>query len=411
MNHNIFGHFYKVNGKIFYHKIEAILEANKTKSEVTWHFYDDIFKSYDWTKEPDFSLDDFYYRRALQIREKYDYVVILCSGGADSTNVVKSFLNNNIFPDEIIASAPLEGLNSYEFTTANSNHSNTMSETKFAQLPLIDEIKQKYPNIKVTLHDYFKDMIDYQPEEWLHLCEDWVHPSSLARYRFERIKHLKNLAESGKRIAFVYGIDKPVLILGSGNKSILSVVSDLTVNVQRPPFDVNYPNVDNVLFYWTPDLIPMMIKQAHQVAKWIFLPENKKALRYFGIYDRIMKTSFIENRMRHSKYERAIVPCIYPSTHRVVFQAEKPASIFLGEHDDWFYKLHNKTILYQMMVQDSFRFLKKIDPMYLNKQRSGLITYSKYYNIGDITNFCKDINLVNSLTDVPEILASHYLGI
>lgn len=394
------GRFYKVKDKIFHNKIEAILYANKSKADVTWHFYQEIFEKVNWIVEPDLSLDSLYAKRASQIRDQYDYVVILCSGGADSTNVVKSFINNDIFPDEIIASAPLEGLNNFDFNDTDSSHCNTMSETKFAQLPLIDDISQKYPNIKITLHDYFQDILDYQPEEWLYLCEDWVHPSSLSRYRFERHKHLKNLAESGKKIAFVYGIDKPILVVGKNYESLTLNFSDLTVNVQRPPFNENYPNVDNVLFYWTADLPELMVKQAHVLGKWIFQKQNQHALRFLTVYDRAMKTSYVDNRMRHSKYERAIVPCIYPSTYRKVFQAEKPSSLFLGEHDFWFYKLHKDTTSYQMMLSDSINFLNKIDYKYLNRQKSGLVTYHNTYRLGPLKNFCTDSEILKSIVNL-----------
>jgi hypothetical protein len=404
-------HYYKVENQIFYHKMDAILYANNSKKEVNWYFHNDVFQSLDWLTEPITDLTEYYKQRALQVRNSFDYVVIMCSGGADSTNALKSFTDNNIMPDEIIASAPLEGLNNFKFNDSDRTHHNTMSETKFAQLPLINDISQKYPNIKITLHDYFSDILNYQPEEWLYQCEDWVHPSSLARYRIEKHRHLKNLAESGKRIAFVYGIDKPILAIGPNYGSLFLVLSDLTVNVQRPPFQEKYPNVENILFYWTPDLPQMMIKQAHTVAKWIFKKENHKALKYLAVYDRAIKTTYIENRYRHSKYERAIVPCIYPTTYRKIFQAEKPSSLFLGEHDSWFYQLHKNTLSYQMMVSDSVNFIKKIDDKYLNKQRSGFVTFNQSYNLGPLTNFCRDSDLIRTLTDVPEYLLNHYLDI
>lgn len=405
---NKLGFYYKVNDQIFYNKIDAVTYASKTLADVTWHFHQDIFNAVDWTVEPELSLDDFYRLRATQIREEYDYVVILCSGGADSTNVVKSFLNNGILPDEIIAAAPLDGLNNYNFNANDTSHINTMSETKYAQLPLMDEISKKYPNIKITLHDYFQDMLDYQPEEWLYQCEDWVHPSSRARYRYERVSHLKNIAESGKRIAFVYGIDKPTLTVDDATGDIFTVFADLPVNVQRPAFDREYVNVDNVLFYWTGDLPLMMVKQAHELAAWIFKLENANALKYLRIHSRATKTSWAENRLRHSRYERAIVPCIYPSTHRSVFQAEKPTSIFLGEHDGWFYQLHNKTMLNQMMVSDTVSFFKKINLKYINPGNNGFQTYINSYKVGNISNFTTNQDLFKGMLGLPEALVARY---
>lgn len=405
---NKLGFFYKVENQIFYNKIDAILHANKTLSEVTWHFHEDIFKNINWNKEPDLELDEWYRIRAKQIRENYDYVVILCSGGADSTNVVKSFLNNSIWPDEIIAAAPISGLNNFDYNSKDSSHLNTMSETKFAQLPLMDEISNLYPNIKITLHDYFQDMLDYKPEEWLYQCEDWVHPSSRARYRYERIPHLKKIAESGKRIAFVYGIDKPTLTIDDSTGDIYTVFTDLVVNVQRQAFDLEYFNVDNVLFYWTDQLPLMLVKQAHQLSKWILKEENFHALRYLRIQSRANSTSWAENRLRHSKYERAIVPCIYPKTHRPIFQAEKPISTFLGEHDGWFYQNHSKTFLSQMMISDTINFFKKINSKYINAGKNGFQTYKNLYKIGNVKDFTKNQEIFKNILGLPEVLVSRY---
>ena len=396
--------YYSVGDRIFHHKIDAVMQSAKDSLPVEWHFHKEIFKSIDWTQEPETSLDDFYRIRAQQIRDSYDYVVILCSGGADSTNVINTFLNNKIMPDEVIASAPMEGLRDYKFNSTDTSHTNTISETIYAQIPLMQEIASKYPSLKITLHDYFQDMLSYKPEEWLYTCEDWIHPSSAARYNFEKHKHLKDLAESGKRIAFVYGIDKPVIVKWKDNH-LYSFLTDLTVNVPRPAFNQQYPNVDNVLFYWTPDLPLMMVKQAHVVAHWMFKNENARPLSYMYDHNRMVNETFEEQRARHSKYERSIVPAIYPSTCRKVFQAEKPESLFLGEHDNWFYKHHSSVKALDMMVSDVRNFFKKIDSQHINRGNNGFKFLINQYRIGPIEKFdprSREIS-IQDLTSLPSI--------
>jgi hypothetical protein len=388
MMRNSIGPHYSVGENVFINKIDAILYANQTLATVNWHFHEDKFSTVDWTVEPEESLDYWYKLRAQEIRDTYDYVVILCSGGADSTNVVKTFLNNNIKIDEIIAAAPMEGLRDYSFNDKDPSHSNTISETIYAQIPLIKEISSQHPEVKITLHDYFQDMLDYDTDEWLYRCDDWIHPSSAARYRYERVTHLRNLAEAGKRIAFVYGIDKPSLIVGESD-DVYIIFSDVAVNVKRPPFDREYPNVDTVMFYWTPTVPELLIKQAHSVAKWIYKPENSTALKYLNYYKTAKRMTFEERRYNNSKYERAIVPCIYPTTSKKIFQAEKPSKLFLGEHDDWFYQLHNKTRTFEMILSDTNNFYKNIDSKYLNSAGNGFNIFGNYYKIGKVNDFNK----------------------
>jgi hypothetical protein len=380
---------YEVGPKKFAHKIDAVLEANSKKLDVLWHFNDDAFNKINWNIEPDESLNDLYLIRATQLREQFDYLVIFCSGGADSTNVALTFLKNGIKVDEIIASAPLSGLSNYKFNNTDTSHKNTISETIYAQLPFVKQLEIDYPNVKITIHDYFQDILDFKTDDWLYRSEDWIHPSGIARYRLERQKHLVQLADSGKSIGFIYGIDKPMIVIGK-SKKVYSFFSDLVINVARPVFDRDYPNVANVPFYWSMYNEKMLVKQAHVVAKTIF--KDSSIRKYVNDMSITESMTDAQKKMRHSKYERAIVPVIYPNNLTGVFQAEKPTRIFLGEHDQWFYDLHKSTKTFEMIVSDTRSFYNYIDKRYLNFDRTGLITYFKSFCIGNSSDFIPHVN-------------------
>jgi hypothetical protein len=386
------GH-YKVGNQVFNEKLEAIVHANQTKADVEWYFHDDKYAAVDWTVEPELSLDQFYKMRAQQIREQYDYVVVMCSGGGDSTNVVYSFLRNGIHIDEVIASAPLGGLDRWNNTVKDNSPDNTMSETKLVQLPLISDIKQEFPHVKVTINDYFDHMVNFKTDDWLFRCGEWIHPTSGARYNLENLTHLRDLAEAGKKIGIVFGIDKPMLAFSKGDV-IKIILSDKAVSVQRPAFDKPYPNVHNVLFYFTPDLPWMQVKQAHVVAKWIFQPENAHVLPF--VKDaRTSSITYETQRHHNSTYQRLIIPCIYPSTYRPVFQGHKPTRMFLGEHDAWFYELHGNTNMYEMIDSDFRNFYKSIDEKYYNGNKTGFKMYFKHFTIGSIDSFkSKSLSLI-----------------
>ena len=379
--------YYQVGEKIFQDKLEAILYANQTLADIRWNFHNDLYKSIDWLTEPETSLDEFYKIRAQQIRDKYDYVIIMCSGGGDSTNVLWSFLRNGITVDEVIAAAPISGLRDWADRTDDIGAANTITETKLVQLPLMDEISRLHPSVKITIHDYFQNMINYKTDEWLYRGGEWIHPSSTARYDLENLVHIKNLIEQGKSIGIVYGIDKPSLAIHEG--SIYSVISDLPINVPRPPFRLEYPNVDVVLFYYTPDLPLMQVKQSHVAMKNLMLPEHKKGLHC--VYDTNNKLfTNATNKVRNGIYERYIIPFIYPSTYKPIFQGAKPTRNFLGEHDGWFYKLHSSTRTYEMIDSDYRLFIKNINKKYLNEEGSGgFHMYKNWYSIGKKEDFVK----------------------
>jgi len=408
--------YYKVNNQIFSNKILAILEAQKTGAEVEWNFFDEVFTKVNWLEEPTTSLKEFYRMRALQIREEYDYVIIFCSGGADSTNVVKSFLDNGIHVDEVIAQAPLEGLKNWDWNNVDRSTENTVSETKFAQLPLMHEIATKYPNVRTTLVDSFQDIINPKTDEWLLDCQgDVINTWTHTHGRLDKFPRLVEMAENGKKIAAVMGIDKPVLIFGP-NGDIFSVFGDVPVNLPKSPFRTPYPNVDRKLFYWSHEMPLMPIKQSHVVARELFKPENKHVLQAALDFTRSRRqqmqasattqqavgiinpngyrTLYTKNKPADynpfSEYERGIVPFIYPDTYQKdLFQAHKidPGHTFFARNHDWFHVLHGKTRAQELFESDFMNFYKTIDPKYLNNQKTGFMRCRKMYRIGNVNDF------------------------
>ena len=98
---NRFG-YYSVGEYCTYSKVDAIEIGSRLNQSVIWHFNDEVFDTLDWTKEPEPSLWDLYSARARQIREKYDYLVLFYSGGADSNNILNSFVRNGIHLNEVV---------------------------------------------------------------------------------------------------------------------------------------------------------------------------------------------------------------------------------------------------------------------------------------------------------------------
>jgi hypothetical protein len=100
--------YYEVGDKIYFNKIEAVRAASQTKQQLVWHFHDDVFGKFDWSIRPQGTLRDLYRERAQQIRDKYDYIIIYFSGGADSWTVLNSFLANGIHVDEVFTHAAIQ---------------------------------------------------------------------------------------------------------------------------------------------------------------------------------------------------------------------------------------------------------------------------------------------------------------
>jgi len=61
-----------------------------------------IFENVDWETEPTDSLSNLYRKRAQQIRDSYDYIVLYFSGGSDSITMLNAFMKNDIEVDEVV---------------------------------------------------------------------------------------------------------------------------------------------------------------------------------------------------------------------------------------------------------------------------------------------------------------------
>jgi hypothetical protein len=391
--------YYTVNGKKYTSKLLAILDAQQSDADISWYFYQDVFRKVNWKLEPEQSLDELYKLRALQIREKYDYVIIWASGGADSNNVVRTFLNNNIHIDEIIAMAPMNGLNNWNWTTEDLSVANTVSETKFALFPMLDEIANRSPNTKITISDIFDDMLSFKDDEWLYdSTGHLVGPNPSVFGRLDKFPHLVKLDEQGKKIGNVFGIDKPVVVFNPNNPNEMALgLSDIPSTIPRPCFRHAGHNAERVLFYHSHEMPEIMVKQAHVVARALFMPDNKAILEASQIKLKTtdtLGTLFTPDRRnritaKHT-YQRGIVPYIYPTTYtKDLFQCVKvdTESGFFPKNNDWLFELHSNTRLVEMIKSNFTDLYKTLKPKYLNEHRSGFKPFFQAHLIGNRSNF------------------------
>ena len=71
---------YIVGSKHFITKHNALIEVSETKQKLKWDFNTDIFAQECQRPQMDVRLIDLYKQRALQLRDKYDYLILSYSG-------------------------------------------------------------------------------------------------------------------------------------------------------------------------------------------------------------------------------------------------------------------------------------------------------------------------------------------
>jgi hypothetical protein len=251
-----------VNSQIFYNKREALLYASQNNlPEVTWHWHDNVWGKFDRTQLGNQTLPDLYKQRAQQLRDKYDYLILYYSGGADSHNVLMSFLNNNIKVDQLFVQWPFKYLNSDKHKPNNVDNSarNTVSEWDYSVVPTLKYIEKNHPDIKIEFSDWMDNM---KPDFFKdNSFEDIVSLGSagqMARYLDYSKLGLAEL-DKGRTVGSVWGFDKPYISLSPTNKIYMffydqpMVMATTSVGVCEP-------------FYWSPDLPQVAFEMAYQHA-------------------------------------------------------------------------------------------------------------------------------------------------
>lgn len=314
-----------------YSKLAAIEEMARTGIHLDWNFNREVFESYDWKQEPVESLTELYRQRAQQIRDSYDYVVLFYSGGADSWNILNTFLSNNIKIDEIAHCWSLEGDNNY--------YSYFNEEIYRVAIPNTLRIQQEHPDINHRIIDISKIInsmyLDKDTKfDFIYQSNSLLSPNGLARsYLREHVKDYANLIASGKRVAFVWGTEKPRLVIKDGKYACQFVdMFDNTVSNRLQSIAVDRGYYDE-LFYWSPDAVPIIIKQCHIVKQVLTIgQENDPWLGQqptpYGKTKRYSR--WLTNDGLHS--------LIYPGWNVNTFSNGKNSQPVIGPRDQWFWQ-------------------------------------------------------------------------
>ena len=368
--------FYTVGDKVFYSKPQALMEATLTGHHPHWNFNREIFSKEPWQQEPKISLRELYRIRAQQLREKYDYIRLECSGGADSTTTLYSFLLNGIHIDEIVFRYPKQGEYGLTPNANNTKPENTLSEWEYAAKPLLNWVATNYPRVRITFHDYSENMLKFDKDEsWTDSAKDYLHPEHTFKHDpLGTSEHIK-LAESGKRICVLYGIDKPKICIRDGRWYFYFI--DLQANHANTNVGP-YTNLATEYFFWSPDLPELLRKQVHVIRNWFMNPMN----RHLQFLVRWPNHSVAQR----TTYESLAKPLIYPDYDATTWQTSKPTNNFYAEMGYWFYKNFQETKFYQAWQAGIDHMVNKIDPKYFNYELGrpvGFVGFfDEFYDIG-----------------------------
>lgn len=344
-NHDHFG-FYQIGKYRTYSKLEAIEISARTGLELKWNFNQEVFEQFDWKTEPPGTLEFWYAERARQIREAYDYVVLMYSGGPDSWNVLKTFVDNNIYIDEIAHYITVDSTGS----TPDSDENKEIYATAY---PIAKQLIENNPTYRTTKHK----IIDAGPtiiqrlkniNKWDHWYQEgttffgpWA--TTLGEIR-DIDPSYKDLAERKKAVCFVWGYDKPTIVTNQNKFSVLFAENGMH-SLVKPKYQMQNRDwqIDEA-FYWTPDMPEITCKQSHIIKKFLENIDDAWVDDYYVKYHNPLveetptyKVRYTKNNKTYELSEHGAHRLIYPGWDTTSIVCPKSPGVLFSTKDQWWY--------------------------------------------------------------------------
>jgi hypothetical protein len=386
--------YYTIDGIKTFSKYEAYQLSGENFDNIKFVFNDDEFAKYDWSVEPQEDVYELFAQRARQLREKYDYIVLMYSGGIDSHTILETFLNNGIYLNEICSFGNPEIMKKEKLNQEVFN----------AAIPFIETLDLKKMNTKFRFVDISRTVIEqhndpYHFENFEYYGVNatlWRTTVNSYKFKSQMTEHIK-LAETGKKICYVWGLEKPGLSLVNGEWCARFIDNAIDFGAKeynnRVIFRNQFQNFYDEAFFSCREFPQITIKQSHMLVNMMKqLPADHPGLKpvtdipVVGPYIQYNESLFLSKKL--------IDGCIYPGAMLNRFLDDKlyRGSPLFSRKDDWFFNSNHENLnKYKSKMhhlirtnRDFFRF-KKVNPADPNSKDfvfSIKPVYSKFYPIG-----------------------------
>lgn len=357
-----YGYYQVIEFKTF-SKFEAWQFARDNSIPVTkikYFYNDDKFAKFDWAVEPTQSINSLYLARALELREKYDYISVMYSGGIDSHMILQTFVENNIKIDEIVvcSNSFSSFFNKEPLNTAvpfvNSLDLVKMG-TKFNIVDIGPGIQNQFNDVR-HLHDTFHTINGL-------ICP-WSYYIRSGKCKIENFPHHVELSQNNKKVLYLWGLDKPNLFIEDGHYTFRYIdgVPDFGLKnfINKTIYKDYIANVYDEGFFISMDSPEIIIKQCHLLANELnkmnsndprlILPNKLKAgdtSIFFQVSNDPNKVLLLGKKTAQQIY--------YPTASFERFNDDKVfGSTFYTKRDEWFFRqkteVRNTTISYYKKI-------------------------------------------------------------
>ena len=345
--------YWQTKGLKFKKKVDALVYASQIGEKVKFVYHDKVWKNFDRSVLGKVSLNQLYKERAQQLRDSYDYLILYYSGGADSHNVLMSFINNNIKLDEISVKwpKPLVDGKLYTPNTKDNTSRNIWSEWDYTIKPSLDWLKSNHPDIKITIKDYTEKITIKALESIFEISN---HNRAGLLQSFTTFDN--NITK--RKTGHIFGIDKPTLTYLDDNLYMFFNDLSTTMLYADKPDDADTNDIE--CFYWTPDMPLLAFEMAYQVGEYYNINKDK---RKFLKFDTTLNLSV--------QFQNDVCKSIcYDTWDHKKFQADKPLSATRQDKWFWFFECEEFELLRDAFISNTINLTSNIDQRHLNNFNS-----------------------------------------
>ncbi len=298
-----FGHYLVGNDPTPIYHLKIALEKRKaTGGTVKFIYHDDVYNAAQPKIEPSKSLLDLYVDRVHQIRKKYDHIVLMYSGGADSHNILKCFEHADVKLDEIV---------SFVDSSYKGKDSSISSEIYRVAVPEVQQYQLRYPETEyrlIEMRDIQNKLFTDSAFKFDHYQDTTYHliPFALMHhYGLYYTEKYHQLHGAGKRVGIIHGIDKIRLKVVDNRWAFH--FNDWSSYFGHKHYFRDYPTYDE-FFYWTPEMPELSIKQAHVASK------------YFDYLDSInAETKYRDNELANVTWRKSKVKTNWEYANHIIY--------------------------------------------------------------------------------------------
>lgn len=366
--------YYQVGTTKYADKLPALLDATIHDIHPEWNFHRDVFDHFDWQHSTGISLREMYRRRALQLREKYDYLTLHYSGGSDSYTILRAFLDNKIKLDEVYVRWAIKALEgTYTPNAADKRPENIVSEWDLTIKPDLEYLAKYHPEIKLTVVDWSEEIEpvlgNLKDMDVFNMGTDWLNIGAFLRLRSTSSDNLIKMSR-GQGAAAIFGVDKP-RVIKKGNEAFIYFL-DMITNFSGSHRDKNVE-----AFFWTPDMPEMIREQSHVILNYFRANPDLQHLLDFNVFS---------DPVAKNLYDQLTRSLVYPDWDPKKFQAKKVTSVFYMELDKWLHQRFEGRVTQSWQWQIN-NIVSGIDPKYIkykNNRADGFVGFvSPFYKIGN----------------------------